>query len=236
MILYFESIYFIDLFLGYIGQAITSNDNFIDEIQFETNLNRIVIMFISRFILGIVLFFIIKYKILIQNLFNKYLLIFAGFAVLEYIGLFFCERVFIPTFRAQGRIYIYFALFPMLIILTLIIVIFYIMNIEKRNMIQLVNNQNELLEKNYHEMMLLYQKRDRIFHDMKNHLSVLSLLIADKNLDRAKEYISKINEPILELEHKRFTGNRIVDIILNDKLEKALNENIKLNIRANEFR
>lgn len=235
MILYFESIYFIDLFLGYIVQAITNNDNFIDEIQFDTNLNRIVIMFITRFILVVVLFFIIKYKIFIQNLFNKYLLIFAGFAVLEYIGLFFCERVFIPTFRAQGRIYIYFALFPMLIVLTLIIVIFYIMNIEKRNMIQLVNNQNELLEKNYHEMMLLYQKRDRIFHDMKNHLSVLSLLIADKNLDRAKEYISKINEPILELEHKRFTGNRIVDIILNDKLEKALNENIKLNIRANEL-
>lgn len=235
MILYFESIYFIDLFFGYIGQAITNNDNFIDQIQFDINLNRIVIMFITRFILCVVLFFIIKYKLLIRNLFNKHLLIFAGFAVLEYIGLFFCERVFIPTFRAQGRIYIYFALFPLLIILTLIIVIFYIMNIEKRNTIQLVNNQNELLEKNYHEMMLLYQKRDRIYHDMKNHLSVLSLLIADKNLERAKEYINRINEPILELEHKRFTGNRIVDIILNDKLEKACNENIILNIRAHDL-
>lgn len=51
-------------------------------------------------------------------------------------------------------------------------------------------------------MLLLYQKRDRIFHDMKNHLSVLSLLIADRNLDRAEEYIKKVNAPILELEHK----------------------------------
>ncbi len=236
MILYFESIYFIDVFLGYIGQAMTNYDNFIDEIQFETNVSRIIIMFITRLILCIVLTFIVKYKNHIQNLFNKYLLIFAGFAVLEYVGLFFCERVFIPAFRNQDRIYIYFALFPMLIILTLIIVIFYILNIEKRNTIQLVNNQNEMLERNYQEMMLLYQKRDRIFHDMKNHLSVLSLLISDKNLSRAEEYINKISEPILELEHKRFTGNRIVDIILNDKSEKAINNDVSLNIKTSDVK
>lgn len=101
---------------------------------------------------------------------------------------------------------------------------------------QLMNSQNEMLEKNYHEMLLLYQKRDRIFHDMKNHLSVLSLLIADRNLDRAEEYIKKVNAPILELEHKKYTGNRIVDIILNDKIEKAHNNNIKFIINAHDIK
>lgn len=85
-------------------------------------------------------------------------------------------------------------------------------------------------------MLLLYQKRDRIFHDMKNHLSVLSLLIADRNLDRAEEYIKKVNAPILELEHKKYTGNRIVDIILNDKIEKAHNNNIKFIINAHDIK
>lgn len=110
------------------------------------------------------------------------------------------------------------------------------MYIEKNNEIQLVNNQNEMLEKNYHEMLLLYQKRDRIFHDMKNHLSVLSLLISDRNLDRAEEYIKKISEPILELEHKKYTGNRIVDIILNDKFEKARNNGIRFIISASDIK
>nr|WP_308628148.1 GHKL domain-containing protein [uncultured Eisenbergiella sp.] len=234
-VLYFESIYFIDVFWGYIGQAIFYEKDFVDELQFEINIDRIIVMLISRVILWIVLIFLVYYKKVTSKIFAKYQIIFAGFAILEYVGLFFCEQVFIPAFRAQGRVYIYFALFPMIIVITLIFVIFYIMNIEKRNDIQLVNSQNKMIENNYQEMILLYQKRDRVFHDMKNHLSVLTLLIADKDFIRAKDYIGKINEPILELEHKRYTGNKIVDIILNDKVEKAESCDICFNINTKEL-
>lgn len=235
-VLYFESIYFLDVFWGYIGQAIFYNKDFVDELQLEINFDRIVVMFISRIILGVVIIFLVHYRKSTSKIFAKYQLIFAGFAVLEYIGLFFCEQVFIPAFRSQGRGYIYFALFPMVIVMTLIFVIFYILNIEKKNDLLLVNNQNKMIEKNYHDMILLYQKRDRVFHDMKNHLSVLSLLIADKDFVRAKDYIGKINEPMLAVEHKRYTGNRIVDIILNDKVEKAESLGISFDINAKELK
>lgn len=235
-VLYYESIYFFDVFLGYIGQVLINDIGFIDVIQFEINIHRIIIMLLSRLIIWIVLVFIFRHKVLISRLFNKYQLIFAGFAILEYTGLFFCEQVFIPDFRIEGKIYAYFSLFPIIIVLTLILVMFYIMYIEKKNEIQLTNYKNEMLEKNYHEMLILYQKRDRIFHDMKNHLSVLSLLISDKNLTRAEEYISKINEPILALEHKKYTENRIVNIILNDKYEKAENCGIHFNITAKDLK
>lgn len=235
IILYYESFYFTDIFLGYIGQALYNDKEFFEYIQFELNIERIVVMAVSRVILCCILYFILKYKSLIQKLFTKYKLMFVGFAILEYLGLFFCDQVFIPSFRMQERLYAYFALFPLLITLALIIVIFYIIFSEKRNEIKIVNNQNKMIEKNYNEMILLYQKRDRIFHDMKNHLSVLSMLISDKDLKRAEEYINKINAPILELEHKRFTGNKIVDIILNDKAEKAKVSNIEFDIRVNEL-
>ena len=51
-----------------------------------------------------------------------------------------------------------------------------------------------------------------------------------------RNILRKISEPILELEHKKFTGNRIVDIILNDKLEKAESNNIELVIDAKEVK
>ena len=234
--LYFESIYFSDIFLGYIGQALLDSIDFVDYIQFHINLERIIILGITRCFLLIVLFILRKYKIHVNNLCFNYRMLLIGFAVLEYLGLFSCEKVFIPAYREEGKIYVYFALFPIILVLTFIIVIVYIMYIEKKNEMQLMNSQNEMLEKNYHEMLLLYQKRDRIFHDMKNHLSVLSLLIADRNLDRAEEYIKKVNAPILELEHKKYTGNRIVDIILNDKIEKAHNNNIKFIINAHDIK
>ena len=93
-----------------------------------------------------------------------------------------------------------------------------------------------MMAKNYHEMTLLYQKRERIFHDMKNHLAVLSSLISEKDFIRAEEYINKINNPILILEHKKFTGNRIVDIILNDKIEKAESCGINVTIQVSELK
>ena len=236
IILYFESIYFLDIFLGYIGQALLGTGEFVDYIQFQLNPERIFILTISRVVLVSILLFLKHYKVLVSRLFSKYQFIFVGFAFLEYVGLFFCEQVFIPAFRIEGKIYIYFALFPIILVLSLIIVIVYFMYIEKRNEMVLVNKQNSMIEKNYQEMILLYQKKDQIFHDMKNHLSVLSLLISDRNFDRAEEYIKKISEPILELEHKKFTGNRIVDIILNDKLEKAESNNIELVIDAKEVK
>lgn len=234
-VLYYESLYFSDIFLGFIGQALYSHDYFFEYIQFELSSSRIIVMLISRMLLCAVISLFIRHRSLAGRIFSKYILIFAGFALLEYFGLFFCDRVFVPAFALQEKIYIYFAFFPLLITFTLIIILFYIIYIEKRNEIRLVNSQNEMLEKNYHEMITLYQNRDRIFHDMKNHLSVLSMLIAEQDINKAEDYISKINEPILELEHKKFTGNRIVDIILNDKAEKARASDIRLNIKVEDL-
>ena len=235
-VLYFESLYFSDIFLGFIGQALYSHDYFFEYIQFELSSKRIIVMLISRMLLCAVISLFIRHRALVSRIFSKYILIFAGFALLEYFGLYFCDRVFVPAFGLQEKIYIYFAFFPLLITFTLIIILFYIVYIEKRNEIRLVNSQNEMLEKNYHEMITLYQNRDRIFHDMKNHLSVLSMLIAEQDINKAENYISKINEPILELEHKNFTGNRIVDIILNDKFEKARNNGIRFIISASDIK
>lgn len=231
-VLYFESVYFVDILLGYLAQIILAEDDFIDKIQLSVNCDRLLIMFISRIIIIAIVIFCIRRKNGIQKIFRKYQLIFWGFVILEYLGLFSCERIFYPVIRDDGKTDVIFILFPLFTVLILIIVVVYIMYTEKSNDIKLINNQNTMIEKNYQDMLMLYQNRDKIYHDMKNHLSVLSLLISDKDLDRAEDYISKIVEPIVELEHKKFTDNRIVDIILNDKKEIASNLNIKFDIKA----
>lgn len=233
--LYYESICFFDIFLGYIGQAIYNKD-FLDNIQFVLVIDRVIVMTISRIVMCILLVLIFHYKKLFEKIFTRYKFILAGFAVLEYIGIFFCDQIFIPSFRLQDRAYIYLALFPMLIIFTLVVFVAYLIYKEKENEIKLINIQNEMMAKNYHEMTLLYQKRERIFHDMKNHLAVLSSLISEKDFIRAEEYINNINNPILILEHKKFTGNRIVDIILNDKIEKAESCGINVTIQVSELK
>ena len=78
-----------------------------------------------------------------------------------------------------------------------------------------------MAEKSYQEMIMLYQQRDRIYHDMKNHIAVLSALMEDADPEPARQYISKIQKPIRELEQKRYTASRIVNIIMNDKVRRA---------------
>lgn len=67
---------------------------------------------------------------------------------------------------------------------------------------------------------MLYHNRDRIFRNMKSDLSSLSTLIAEQDLNKIEEYIDKLNEPIMEMEHKDFTGNAIVDTILMIRLKR----------------
>lgn len=220
-ILYFESIYFIDLLFGYLGQTLFFVNEFIDKIQFSITIERITVMLMCRTIVIGILLFCVRQKNKVQGIFIKYQVIFAGFVILEYLGLFSCERIFYPVIRDDRKTDIVLAMFPMLIALILILIILYVIYTEKINEIKFASSQNEMIEKNYNNMIALYQKRDRIYHDMKNHLSVLSLLISDKDLERAEEYISKIIAPIVQLENKKYSGNRIVDIILNDKYEKA---------------
>ena len=234
--LYFESICFFDIFLSFIGQALYSRNDFFEYIQYEMSIKRILLMAVSRIFLGVSVYLLMKYRLLVQRIFSKYILIFAGYAVLEYFGLLFCDQVFIPAFGFHEKIYIYFALYPLIITLTLIVIILYIIFIERKNEIRLVNSQNKMLEKNYHEMIMLYHNRDRIFRNMKSDLTSLSTLIAEQDLNKIEEYIDKLNEPIMEMEHKDFTGNAIVDTILNDKAEKAKASDISLNIKTKEIK
>ena len=102
--LYYESICFFDIFLGYIGQAIYNKD-FLDNIQFVLVIDRVIVMTISRIVMCILLVLIFHYKKLFEKIFTRYKFILAGFAVLEYIGIFFCDQIFIPSFRLQDRAY-----------------------------------------------------------------------------------------------------------------------------------
>lgn len=234
--LYFESIYFSDIFLSFIGQALYGHDDFFEYIQYEISVKRILLMAAGRILLSVGIYLLIKCRSLVQRIFSKYMLIFAGYAVLEYFGLFFCDQVFIPAFGFHEKIYVYFALYPLIITLTLIVIILYIIYVERKNEIRLVNSQNKMLEKNYNDMIMMYHNRDRIFRDMKSDLSSLSTLIAAHDLTKIEEYIVKLNEPIMEMEHKDFTGNAIVDTILNNKTEKAKVSDISLNIKAREIK
>ena len=232
--LYYETIYFLDIILGYLGQLLSGRTEFIFTAQLHVNRDRIIIMVLSRLITLIIILLIICNRGRFRLLLTKYKLIVFILVVLEYIGLFYCDEILNITVYRNKRIYIYFVFFPLLILFILVTMIVFVLYIEKKNEVKLFQTHNNMVKKSYREMLYLYQNRDRIFHDMQNHILILSSMLEENNLEAAKNYISKIQDPIKELQQKKYTGNHIVNIIMNDKMKKAERCAISVNIRALE--
>lgn len=65
-------------------------------------------------------------------------------------------------------------------------------------------------------------------HDIKNHLTVLNLLIAQNENDKAKKYIKEMCDVKIVDRKYILSGNEIIDNIVNYKLNLAKNEKIEV--------
>lgn len=91
--------------------------------------------------------------------------------------------------------------------------------------------QNQLLEKNYKAAEDSYESNARLYHDMRNHFSMIQQYLADGNVGEAQEYIEKINGS-KAVSAERYTGIEAVDYILSQKMEIAKSQDIVTSIHA----
>ena len=147
--LYYETIYFLDIILGYLGQLLSGRTEFIFTAQLHVNRDRIIIMVLSRLITLIIILLIICNRGRFRLLLTKYKLIVFILVVLEYIGLFYCDEILNITVYRNKRIYIYFVFFPLLILFILVTMIVFVLYIEKKNEVKLFQTHNNMVKKSY---------------------------------------------------------------------------------------
>lgn len=233
-LLYFENIYYCDLFILFLVSCITMNPELAEYIQFHVTWSRVCILLITRLVALIFLILIYKYQTDIERTFEentKYLFFFILF---EFIALCYCGKIFYPFLENKTKLY--FTFFPMAIFSLCIFFIIYVMYCEKKKMIQIISERIETTEKNYQDLILQYRDRDIIYHDLKSHLCLLTGLLEEGDTDKALTYAKTIIEPIKVLERKRWSGNIIVDIILSEVYKKAEREKINIKILCGNLR
>ena len=76
-------------------------------------------------------------------------------------------------------------------------------------------------------------KSRQMIHDMKNHLLVLRNMERANQWDKLHDYLEEISKDILDDSTKIWTGNNIVDLILNSKKKQADSEGIAFSIGSN---
>ena len=96
-----------------------------------------------------------------------------------------------------------------------------------------ISLKNKSLENELYYINELYEKNSKNFHDLNNHLSVISLMIENKQYNEIKKYIDTINDKAdtSSQNHKKFnTGNIAVDSVLNLKYSQIEKKNINFDI------
>ena len=99
-------------------------------------------------------------------------------------------------------------------------------NQELKHRLHLVQQQNELTLQYYKDLEENYSRSRKIIHDIRNHLHV----IEEMQRTEGEAYIEDVHAMLNSLGMKFYTGNRILNIVLNDKLKNLPPEMAECNL------
>lgn len=89
----------------------------------------------------------------------------------------------------------------------------------------------KILEEHYQEML----KSRKVVHDMKNHILALKNYDQEQNWPGLHEYLNELSDDMLEYNFHVWTGNHMLDMILNQKEKDAQNQNTVMQIDTEVF-
>lgn len=77
--------------------------------------------------------------------------------------------------------------------------------------------KSEAQERQFYEVQAVTEKNYGLVHDMKNHVMILQELARKEDIEGVNTYLSQIAESSFAITHQKWTGCRVLDILLNQK-------------------
>ncbi len=97
---------------------------------------------------------------------------------------------------------------------------------ELKHRLRMMQHQSELTLQYYEDMEENYNHSRKIIHDIRNHLHV----IEQSSRMEDKSYIEDVHAMLNSMGMKFYTENRMLNIVLNDKLKNFSQEQVKCNL------
>lgn len=96
--------------------------------------------------------------------------------------------------------------------------------LKKENQLLIV--RAEMLSKNYQNLLKAIEKNRQMVHDIKHHFTVLREYEENKEYGKMREYLATVDDSFCEKDSVPWTGNWILDFLLNEK--KAVAEHLEI--------
>lgn len=95
-----------------------------------------------------------------------------------------------------------------------------------------ISFENKLLKMNYQAAEDSYEANAKLYHDMRNHFSLLQTYLAEGKVEEAQHYLQKLGTESKAYSVEKWTGVEAIDYILSQKVEKAKQNGIDVTVRA----
>src|SRR5699024_1187154 len=100
-------------------------------------------------------------------------------------------------------------------------------NQELKHRYRLLQQQKELIHQYYEDMEKNYSESRKLIHDIRNHLQVLE----QANKMGESHYFEDLHQMLDSLGMRFYSDNRMLNIVLNDKLKKLPREQTECSLR-----
>ncbi|MFU0826885.1 MAG: HATPase-c-5 domain-containing protein [Lachnoclostridium sp.] len=191
---------------------------------FNITITQIIVIFISHTII----LKIIKKKNITQLTYSQYLFSFI-YALASVINIYILS-VLIRDNYSDAEF-----LLTLITITSIVIINTYLLKLleyaSENNRLQYENNlfleQSRMQYKYYDNIEQQYRESLSILHDVKRHIRTIEELYRHKENETAAEYSKKISHKLDSFKLNEYSENRLLNIILNDKMRLAEQNNIK---------
>ncbi len=225
--LYFETIYYLDVFCYIAAKTLASEANFIQGIHLSVSWGRIWIYLVSRII--VIAFFcgLGRWKRNFTAFWGSSGKFFVMLCVMEYFCLFVLDRVFFVEWEREA-IHDWKLLLSLCMVL-LIAGVLYVAYRKYRVLYERQSLQNELYACHYRDGLAHMQELERIYHDEKNHLIMINRMLCSGEVEKARKYLVSLLGKVTETDAGR-TGIPLLDYLLSEKEMRAKQEGMEVGI------
>lgn len=227
----------IDLILMSVAETVMQRPGMFIYLEDNNSLYRIMVMCMSKSILYIfcrILCERIKSDIIFYMKGWKIRVFCFAFCILEYVSV----RLFVEplnvglNFMVNGTYLSGLVIYFMLILLLICFFGIVILYTEKKNQIRIQDMFLENLKYDYQKMLQLYQAKEAIYHDFRNHLLILGSYVREGKPEGLYAYLDQISRPFLDRDEKFQTGHPGMDMIMNSKLREAREQGIRVKVET----
>lgn len=105
-----------------------------------------------------------------------------------------------------------------------------------KNKIMLYEEQSKMQYEYYSSLEKKYNNSRKIIHDIKNHLNTIEDLCKSQDSEKAENYTKDMYKIFDKLSQKYYTSNKVLNIIINDKVQKACAFGITLDSKIGDVK